>query len=185
MPIDKRPCMKCQQNLATVKIIRLSNGSAEERLLCQRCAAADSPYQKKIMPQLDEILSGILGAAAGDAASSIPQVELTCSTCGLPFGTYRTSLILGCSDCYESFEKLLVNDLQRFHGATRHTGRVPHSQAEEVKNFRSADDFKKRLADAIRAEDFPMAAKLRDQIKELETAELAVVAGTEDVSETE
>lgn len=176
MPADKRPCMKCQQNLATVKFTRLQNGAVEERFLCQLCAAADSPYQKKLLPQLDEILSGILGVAAAEAATTIDKpVDLTCSTCGLPFGTYRQSLILGCSDCYESFEKLLINDLQRIHGAIRHTGRVPHSQAHEVQNFRSVEDLKKRLADAIRAEDYAQAAKLRDQLKEQETSQSAEV----------
>lgn len=180
MTVDKRPCTNCRQNLATVKITRLQDGAVEEKFLCRQCAAADSPYQKKTLPQLDEILNGILGLAAAEAATVNKPVDLTCSTCGLPFGTYRQSLILGCSDCYESFEKLLINDLQRFHGAIRHTGRVPHSQAQEVQNFRSAEDFRKRLADAIRAEDFTLAARLRDQLKEVETANAGAGIGAND-----
>lgn len=177
--MDKKPCMKCQQNLATVKFTRLVNGAVEERYLCPQCAAADSPYQKKSAPQLDEILSGILGAVAGEAGTTVQPAEITCSTCGLPFSSYRETLILGCSDCYESFEKLLVNDLRRFHGASEHTGRVPHSQAQTVHNFRSAEDLRRRLAESVKAEDFTMAAKLRDQLKELEVEEADITTSEE------
>jgi protein arginine kinase activator len=177
MLVEKRPCMNCHQNLATIKFTRMINGALEEEYLCRQCAAAKSPYQKKSLPQLDEILSGILGASAtGEAATTIKSSELTCSTCGLPFASYRESLILGCSDCYESFEKLLVNDLRRFHGAAEHTGRIPHSQAQEVENFRNAEDLRKRLTDAVKAEDFVLAAKLRDQLK---TTEASVVSETD------
>lgn len=180
--MDKKHCMKCQQNLATIKFTKLINGAVEERYLCPQCAASDSPYQKKNVPQLDEILSGILGAVANEAGAPVAKstTELTCSTCGLPFSSYRETLILGCSDCYESFEKLLINDLQRFHGAIVHTGRIPHSQAQQVQNFRSAEDLRKRLADAVKAEDFALAAKLRDQLKELEAEEAAEAGETAD-----
>lgn len=176
MPLEKRPCMKCHQNLATVKFTRLKNGTVEERYLCPQCAAADSPYQKKAMPQLDEILSGILGAAASEAGATVQPTEPTCAKCGLPFSSYRESLILGCSDCYESFEKLLVNDLQRFHGAVRHTGRIPNSRIRQVQGFRNAEDLKQRLLDAVKAEDFKLAARLRDQLKEIESERAAVAS---------
>lgn len=167
MPQDKHTCMKCQQNVASVKFTRFQNGVAEEHHLCPQCAAVSSPYQKKAFPQLDEILSGILGVAAAEAAGRVAPAEPTCSTCGLPFSSYRDTLILGCSDCYESFEKLLVNELRRFHGSVRHVGRVPHGEVTETQTFRKADDLKSRLAEAIRAEDFGMAAKLRDQLRAL------------------
>ena len=170
MLVEKRPCMNCHQNVATIKFIKMVNGKVEEQYLCRQCAAQKSPYQKKSSPQLDEILSGILGAAANEAATTHQRStsELTCNTCGLPFSSYRESLILGCSDCYESFEKLLVNDLQRFHGATEHVGRVPHGQSQKIENLRNVEDLKKRLQEAVVAEDFVLAVKLRDQLRTAE-----------------
>lgn len=167
MSLEKRPCMKCQQNLATVKFTTIKNGVVEERHLCSQCAATQSPYQKKALPQLDEILSGILGVAVASEAGALSPAEPTCANCGLPYSSYRQTLILGCSECYESFEKLLVNELRRFHGAVKHTGRVPHSQVEEVRSARSEEELKMRLTEAVKAEDFALAAKLRDQLKEL------------------
>jgi len=167
MPLDKRPCMKCQQNVATVKFTTLKNGVVQERHLCSQCAAIESPYQKKNLPQLDEILSGILGVAAAESVAETAPAEPICSTCGLPFSSYRQTLILGCSDCYTSFEKLLVNELRRFHGAVRHTGRVPHGDARQIHAERSADELKSRLERAVKAEDFALAATLRDQLRSL------------------
>lgn len=165
--MQKRPCVKCQQNLATVKFTTIKNGVVEERHLCAQCATTQSPYQKKNLPQLDDILSGILGIQAAGEVSPDKPAEPTCGNCGLPYSSYRQTLILGCSECYESFDKLLVNELRRFHGAVRHTGRVPHSQVREVRNARNAEELKTRLAQAVKAEDFALAAKLRDQINEI------------------
>src|SRR5690606_34398662 len=121
MLIEKRPCTNCQQNIAAVKFTRIINGNVEEHYLCRQCAAQKSPYQKKDagISQLDDIINSIL-------ATSTPTVELTpppdrdtdllCRRCGLPFASYRETLLLGCSDCYSSFEDLLREDLQRIHG---------------------------------------------------------------------
>lgn len=167
MPFEKRLCMKCHQNHASVKFTTIHNGVVEERHLCSQCASATSPYQKKHLPQLDEILSGILGVASTEAATTVSPAEPTCSNCGLPYSSYRQTLILGCSKCYDSFDKLLVNELRRFHGATRHVGRVPHSQVRRVQELRSTEDLKARLTEAVKAEDFALAVQLRDQLKEL------------------
>lgn len=182
MLMGKRPCMGCQQNMATIRFTRIVNGTADTVFLCQNCAADRSPYQKKAAHHLDEILSKILGTGgsgpvaptsseAGPPGSQRPgdtTADLMCSGCGLPYASYADSLILGCSECYTSFEKLLINDFQRFHKATRHTGRVPRSQREQVSLLRNVEELKRRLADAVREEDFLLAARLRDEIRALE-----------------
>ena len=166
--LEKRPCSSCKQNQASVKLTKLIKGTVEEIYLCQECAARQSPYQKKLTPpQLDEILAGILGQAKGEGAAKVS--DLTCATCGLPYGSYRETLLLGCSDCYESFEKQLTADLRKFHGSTVHRGRVPNDVSAQFTMQRSPQEIKKRLTDAVKAEDFELAAKLRDELRDLET----------------
>jgi len=157
--------MSCKQQLASVKLTKLVKGTVEELYLCQDCASKHSPYQKKItQPALDEILAKILGQSAEGAAKPT-QNDVTCSTCGLPFGSYRETLLLGCSDCYESFAKQLQADLRKFHGSTSHTGRVPNDAPASVTVRRNPQDLQKRLQDAVKAEDFELAAKLRDELR--------------------
>jgi protein arginine kinase activator len=168
--LEKRPCSSCKQNEAKVKLTKLIKGTVEELYLCQECAAKQSPYQKKLTPpQLDEILAGILGQAKAEGASKVLGSDLTCGTCGLPYGSYRETLLLGCSDCYESFEKQLTADLRKFHGSTVHRGRVPNDLPAQFNVKRSSQELKKRLNDAVKAEDFELAAKLRDELREVET----------------
>lgn len=120
----KKKCMKCGQP-ATHKFTRIEKGQIFDIFLCAEHAAELSPYQKPKVP-LSDILEGLLKQdlkmkASGPAAPS----TLRCTTCGLPFESYKKNLLLGCSDCYESFHDFLIPDLRRFHGDTRHFGRQP------------------------------------------------------------
>lgn len=164
--------MSCKQNPATVKLTKLVKGSVEEIYLCQDCAAKQSPYQKKLHqqpPSLDAILAGILNQQQNEeAARPAATSDLSCPTCGLPFDSYRSTLLLGCSDCYDSFEKQLAADLRKFHGSTIHRGRVPDEAPQVFEKHTSPHDLRKRLQDAVKAEDFELAAKLRDELKRIE-----------------
>lgn len=170
--LGKHACMNCKQNAATVKLTKLVKGNVEELWLCQECAANQSPYQKKISSlSLDAILAGILSQQKQETPAKPTPVDLACSTCGLPFDSYRSTLLLGCSDCYESFEKHLAADLRKFHGSTVHRGRVPEQGVPEVlETTRNPQELKKRLREAVEAEDFELAAKLRDELRKLEAA---------------
>lgn len=177
---EKFPCMSCKQHLANVKLTKIVQGAVEEVYLCQECAARQSPYQKKLLNPLagmtlDAILAGILGQKE-EAAKPGSASELQCSNCGLPFDSYRGTLILGCSDCYESFEKQLLADLRKFHGSTVHRGRVPNGDTAELQVKRNPEELRRRMQEAVKAEDFELAARLRDELRELESAAGAATA---------
>ena len=66
---------------------------------------------------------------------------------------------------------ILPPSLNRLHGKAIHIGNTPN---EERKKESAADKIKKlklKLADAIKAEEFEDAAKLRDEIRALEGEE--------------
>ena len=95
--------------------------------------------------------------------------DLTCKECGLTFAQFRDTGLLGCPQCYSEFESELGPLLERTHeGGTHHIGKVPRhsgeSQARQVLLLR----LRKQLADAVANEDYKSAAKLRDQVRELE-----------------
>jgi protein arginine kinase activator len=167
--------MSCKQNIANVKLTKLVKGTVEELWLCQECAAQQSPYQKKSANlSLDAILAGILSQKNPEAgAKAASAVDLSCPTCGLPFESYRSTLLLGCSDCYESFEKQLVSDLRKFHGSIVHRGRAPEGGTEVIERRRSPEELRRRLQEAVETENFELAAKLRDEIRKIEDAQKA------------
>jgi protein arginine kinase activator len=170
----KAVCMKCQKNLATVKLTRIVNGEVKVLNLCQTCAADISPYQKKMAEaqmNLSQILASILhtGKEAAEKEQSVEtDVKLVCGTCGLPFRKYKKSLFLGCPDCYESFGKHVVADLRKFHGSTLHRGKVPERLRRTVERRRDIEGLRRRMNQAIEHEEFELAARLRDQIRELQ-----------------
>ncbi len=166
--LSKQTCMQCQNNQAAVKLTKLVKGTVEELWLCHECAARHSPYQKKMgTMSLDALLAGILSQSKEEAAArpGSPATDLSCPSCGMPYDSYRSTLLLGCSECYEAFEKMLVPDLRKFHGATVHRGRVPESTPETFEAQRDPSELKRRLQEAVDSENFELAAKLRDELK--------------------
>ena len=112
-----------------------------------------------------------------------------CPSCGLTFSEFKTSGHLGCANCYKVFESQISPLIERAHeGATHHVGKVPKrllgggasGSAEarsvlgdlEARNQRRIA-LRKQLDDAIRGEQYEVAAKLRDQISKL--SELGVL----------
>ena len=82
---------------------------------------------------------------------------------------FRASGRLGCARCYGAFEQSLKDLLRRVHGSATHVGRS-YAGADEPALERDATltDLRGRLADAIRDEQFEIAATLRDQIRTME-----------------
>jgi protein arginine kinase activator len=128
MSVDNPKCMKCDRP-ATTKITKIGKeGKVFDIYLCDEHAQTSFPYLKKTQPpSLVELLQHLLkqqGAVAEAAAAAAGAEEelsgRTCANCGLDYGAYRKTLLLGCSDCYDSFEDLLSHDLRKMHGAISH-----------------------------------------------------------------
>jgi protein-arginine kinase activator protein McsA len=118
-------CMKCD-NPATHKITKIVKGKVYDLFLCDEHAQIFSPYIKKSAPaNLVEILHQLLK----QQEQLLTEKGPICPNCGLAYGAYRKTLLLGCSDCYEAFEQLLVNDLRKMHGAISHYG-APEEEEE-------------------------------------------------------
>lgn len=166
-------CMRCKKRQATVKVVRIKQGTARSMFLCERCAAEVSPFQKQIL-SLQEAIEKVLAQLVqqhgdeGDEQAKQDMPDLVCESCGLTYGAYRESFLLGCAHCYEAFAGMLEPQLRRLHGSARHVGRTPHSDRRakaDVKAMVAA--LKKEMEMAISAEDFEKAAQLRDRIRHL------------------
>lgn len=182
-----KQCMKCGKP-ATTKITKLDNyNKVLEIFLCDEHAQAFRPYFRKAQPaNLVEILQQFfkqdnLTEATGGKQPGGP----VCSSCGLPYSAYRKTLLLGCSDCYRHFERLLLPDMQRMHGATSNdplyevetekAGAIvempPHAQEAAQHAPSRLEDLRGQLEEAIAGEDFERAAQLRDAIREEEAGQ--------------
>lgn len=74
----------------------------------------------------------------------------------------------GCDECYDQFAERLDPLFRRIHGTTDHAGKIPKRNGGLIHDKRQIESLKKHLKLLIEREEFEEAAKLRDQIRELE-----------------
>jgi len=157
-------CDICHKNNATVHLTEIINDKVVEMHICQVCAQEKASELNKHLN-----ISGFLGSLA-DMVGGLPQERrlLKCPSCGFSYGDFKKKGRLGCGKCYETFHGLLLPLLKKIHSATTHTGKAPTSLDKRASGQMKVNDLHQRLRRAIQLEEYEEAAKLRDQIKELE-----------------
>lgn len=157
-------CDFCHKNIATVHLTEMDGDKIVELHLCNKCAKAKTNDIKEQLSLGD--LLGSLGDLTVDIDSSKKFPK--CSFCGLTFQELRKKGRLGCSECYNVFEDYLIPLIKKIHGATHHTGKSPLALDKKVVLDRKIKELKEQLQRAVSLEEYEEAAKLRDEIRELE-----------------
>lgn len=111
-------------------------------------------------------MDSFFGSLFDMVESSNKEVD-RCPKCGISFGDFQRSGLLGCSYCYEHFSKSLFPTIKRVQGGLTHMGKIPKNASQEVVSKRKIDELKVRLKELITQEDFEEAAVVRDEIAEL------------------
>lgn len=161
----KKICSVCKLKPATVFLTNISADNKVQAMdLCEDCAKAKGVNDPASFAMADLMLG--LGAAQGlDAAAG--GTELKCPRCGFSQADFKKSGRLGCPECYQTFAEGLSGLLKTMHKGTRHTGKAP----EALRKSRETGDrlklLQKKLNKAVEAEDYELAAQLRDEIKVL------------------
>ena len=107
--------------------------------------------------------------ADGSGSPAFPSSdEVRCEGCGATFSDIVRTGKAGCAKCYETFYEQLLPSLQRIHGKTKHTGKVPQSASQQAKKNHHLAQLKEQLNQAVEAQDYEQAAKLRDEIQSLQ-----------------
>ncbi len=102
---------------------------------------------------------------------------LACGNCGTTLTEIRTGHGLGCPLCYEIFADVIIDDLIKSEGISRHlttnrktmalhTGRAP-GEVSEVSPTLRLIALNEALDEMLVREDYEQAAMLRDQIRAL------------------
>ena len=168
MPI----CQICQKNAATVHVTELQPDAAPPadsaspyshvvKHVCEPCAARSNiPYAGVLVETKGLAMLAMLKASALKVRE---ESQKACPECGMTLAEFRSKGRLGCPKDYEVFADHLRPLLLRVHNATRHTGSTPEPDPKD-----HLTQLRAQLEEAIRAEAYENAAKLRDEIEELE-----------------
>lgn len=156
-------CEICGKNPATTHLKTVVNGVVHEKHLCSYCAANEG-YGN--IGKLS--LTNMLASMFGESISRGKPISKRCECCGASFSDIAQSGRVGCSECYNTFRQELLPSLNRLHGKAIHVGNAPKEEKQQETTEEKIGKLKAQLADAIKAEEFENAAKLRDEIRALE-----------------
>lgn len=162
-------CDACKQQQATVHLTEIVNNQMTELHLCEACANQKGAQVESHFG-LSDLLAGLVDIGKA------PEVEEEVSTkacpgCGMTYEDFRKVGRLGCAECYPTFKRNVVSLLKRIHGSTHHLGKSPVRLVKPSQTKVELADMKRRLERAIEMEEFEEAARLRDQIREIERQE--------------
>jgi protein arginine kinase activator len=159
-------CDVCAKNTATVHLTEIVDEQMNELHLCEECARQKSAQME---PQfgLSELLAG-LAEFENPAAKKLETVSLKCENCGLTYNDFKKMGRLGCGECYSAFKKYLAPLLKKIHGSGQHLGKSPVKAIKVSRKKKDLTTLRNNLKKAIESEAFEEAAKIRDQIKDLE-----------------
>ena len=162
-------CENCKNKPATIHLTEIVSGHREEKHLCQSCAEEEG-ITIKTQVSLNELLNSLL-AAQGDEAevNSNEYGQLKCPHCGITLEQFRRQAVLGCPNDYKVFREVLAPVIAKAHdGNTAHRGKVPTDASEVIKNRSKLLELERQLNEAVAKEDYEVAAKFRDKIKQLQ-----------------
>lgn len=161
-------CEICKKAQAKIHVTQFKDSEKISIHLCQECAHEKGLAGPSINTHFSvaDLLSGLL-KSSGEEAAEVPDVQMTCPSCGLSFSAFRESGRFGCSGCYDTFDAELTSLLQKIQKGSTHSGKIP-VRGSESSPERQITTLRLRLKDAVRAEDFEEAAHLRDEIHALE-----------------
>jgi protein arginine kinase activator len=153
--------------VATLHITEIVKGEARELHLCEECAKQyleSGPGEDS-----GETAGGLIKAPAGLGEAELEELEkLVCPTCKLTFREFRSAGRLGCSHCYIAFRDELLPLLENIHGESHHCGKFPKRAPDDSQKRFQLIKLRNDLRLAVAEESYEEAARLRDQIQELE-----------------
>jgi protein arginine kinase activator len=163
-------CELCKIKAATVHLTEIIDGHRTESHLCQACAQKEGISIKSQL-SLNELLSSLIAAHQQTTdEEGLAEMEKSCPVCGMTMDMFRKQAVLGCPNDYEVFGKTLEQLIEKAHdGNLTHKGKIPAGLSqEEISNTNKKEELKKQLDHAVAAEDYELAAKLRDQLKTMQ-----------------
>jgi protein arginine kinase activator len=161
-----RKCDKCDQP-ACVHHTVIVNGKATVVRLCEK-HANEAGVGAAGHVSIHQLLGNL--AQTGAARPKGPA----CPDCGHTFHDYKSTALLGCPSCYRTFASTLEVAIERTQGGgTQHVGRTPPGMNEARERATQLQQLLRELEEAVAAEQYERAARLRDRIKEVRPGPVA------------
>lgn len=147
-------------------ITELLKGEVHELHLCEECFQTHMQNPEGVEGSL--AAGGMIKAPALGEAELEALERLVCPTCKMTYREFRNQGRLGCAHCYIAFREELLPLLENIHGDTHHCGKFPKRVPDDSQKRYQLIKLRNDLRLAVAEESYEEAARLRDQIQELE-----------------
>ncbi|BEP30164.1 UvrB/UvrC motif-containing protein [Helicovermis profundi] len=161
-------CEKCKINEATIHFNKVINDEKYDLFYCESCAKLldevdyDTPFSK------DKMISSLMESINSSPLKVNYIVMTKCSKCGITYAKYKEIGLVGCSNCYKTFDEKFQKIISTIQKENFHLGKTPSEFSQQVDINKEIDLLKKELRKAINIEAFEEAVKIRDSIRALE-----------------
>jgi len=159
-------CNVCGVNEASIHLTEIINNQMIEMHLCESCAQ-EKGTDFKTHFNFGDLLAG-LSDTVGPVKEGEKRAVLKCSGCGMIYDEFSKTGRLGCAQCYDTFSRQLMPLVKRIQRSTTHLGKRPVRTARETRGTYDLRMLQNQLRKCIEKEEYEKAARLRDEIKQLE-----------------
>lgn len=168
-----KTCELCKKQPATVHVTEIARSAQQtqvlrEKHMCEACASSlELPGAPVMIAKGPPDIWKLLRQSAQKARA---EGSLACPSCGMSLAEFRSKGRFGCPKDYEVFRTHIEPLLLRVHNAQAHRGRLPGRDEVSHQRLQHLSELRSKLEVAIREEAYESAARLRDEIQELEEA---------------
>lgn len=151
-------CAICQ-NKAEFYIPHTLLGKSGNTYICDKCLVA---FDKSGYLKLFAV------PVISDSILPTTPTDIECKSCGMTLSKFLKTKRVGCAEDYRLFG--LQDSLESYHKASQHIGKIPiNANVSKEVVIDRIERLKNLMGDAVRADRFEEAAKIRDEIKALST----------------
>lgn len=164
-------CENCGERPAAIHLTQIVNNTVTQQHLCEVCAAEKGVHTEASVAKFP--LSDFLASMGKEGTPAAPVKDAgACPACGGTLRDFQETGRLGCAECYTTFAVHLRTLLRQVHGSSQHVG-APYVGPETPDRAGATPPpdlgrLRDELRRAVAAEDFELAAQLRDRIRGLE-----------------
>jgi protein arginine kinase activator len=166
-------CDHCDNPAVVHEVLVTKDGATVEVHLCEEHAAARGYHMPAGTlgvgghPPIHQMLTSVVIGAAGPRPAAKVATKC-CPNCGRTIAQIRDTGLLGCADCYVAFRSSLASLIERAQaGSSFHVGRAPRGTLDATARHALRSRLVRELDEAVLAEQYERAARLRDRIRTL------------------
>ncbi len=163
---NMKKCQQCSKP-AVLHVTEIRDGGAQAVHLCENCAQDYLGSSDESDDPAEDLAEKIGKLTQDDDLDDMDGVE--CTNCGVSFTEFRAKGRLSCPQCYESFGPELISLLENIHSETEHKGKYPRRNPGNSEQHYRLIKLRNDLRKAVDAEDYEVAASLRDEIQAVES----------------